>query len=87
MPAKDGIIQGTMDHGVAYSLGWVNHWAICGLVEAAFAAQVLGKTVDAEAFRAEADDLQTALMRFAERTPAFFDNDRTVNSLLWPTRA
>lgn len=76
-----------MDHGVAYSLGWVNHWAICGLREAAFAARVLGKDADALAYRTEADDLQAALMHFAERTPDFFEYERTVNSLLWPTRA
>jgi GH15 family glucan-1,4-alpha-glucosidase len=87
LPAADGIIQGTMDHGVAYSLGWVNHWAICGLREAAFAARVLGKDADALAYRTEADDLQAALMHFAERTPDFFEYERTVNSLLWPTRA
>ena len=87
LPAADGIIQGTMDHGVAYSLGWVNHWAICGLREAAFAAGVLDKDADARGYCAEADDLQAALLRFAERTPAFFEYERTVNSLLWPTRA
>jgi len=87
LPAKDGIIQGTMDFGVDYSLGWVNHWAICGLREAAHAADVLGYPEDADAFRVEANDLQTALRQYAMSHPAFLTYERTTNSLLWPTRA
>jgi hypothetical protein len=87
LPGKDGIIQGTMDFGVDYSLGWVNHWAICGLREAAYAADILGLTEDALAWRAEADDLQEALKAYAASHPVFFEHERTTNSLLWPTRA
>jgi hypothetical protein len=87
LPGKDGIIQGTMDGGVDYSLGWVNHWAICGLREAAYAAEELGFPDDAAQFRAEADDLQAALKAFADANPIFFTHERTTNSLLWPTRA
>lgn len=85
--AADGVIMGTMDHGVAYSVGWVNHWALCGLREAAYAARILGAATDAAAFEAEAAALWAALVAYADRTPEFFGWDRTVNSLLWPTRA
>lgn len=87
LPAKDGLIQGTMDFGVDYSLGWVNQWAICGLREAAFAARELGRSEDADAFSAEADDLLRALQEYTLDHPAFFEHDRTTNSLLWPTQA
>ncbi len=87
LAGENGIIQGTMDHGVSYSLGWVNHWAICGLREAAFAAAELGHKEDALAYESEADDLQQALQRFSQKNRVFFEYERTVNSLLWPTRA
>jgi hypothetical protein len=87
LPARDGIIMGTMDHGVAYALGWVNHWSLCGLREAAYAARELDLAGDAVRYDAEADELATAFAAFVERTPEFFEHERTVNSLLWPTRA
>ena len=87
LAARDGIIQGAMDHGVSYSLGWVNHWAICGLREAAYAAHVLNRPREVRAYLNEADDLQQALVRYAQAHPKFFDYTRTANSLLWPTRA
>lgn len=87
LPSKDGIIQGVMDGGVDYSLGWVNHWAICGLREAAYAAETLGHSADTAEFLAEADDLQAALKAFVRVNPVFFTHERTTNSLLWPTRA
>jgi hypothetical protein len=86
-PARDGLIQGAMDHGISYSLGWVNHWALCGLREAAFAAQELGCADDAARYSQEADELARALRVFAQTTPDFFEHERTVNSLLWPTNA
>jgi hypothetical protein len=85
--ARDGLIMGTMDHGVTYALGWVSHWALCGLHEAAYAAHELGLESDATAYEAEATELEAALKAFIERTPEYFDWERTVNSLLWPTRA
>ena len=85
MPAQDGVIMGTMDHHVAIS--WVNHWALCGLREAAYAARELGLARDAEAYETEAAELKTALEAFIARTPEYFEWERTVNSLLWPTRA
>jgi hypothetical protein len=83
--ARDGIIMGTMDHHVAIS--WVNHWALCGLREAVYAARELGLENDAAAYEMEASELQKALRAFVARTPAYFEWERTVNSLLWPTRA
>lgn len=85
--AKHGIIHGMMDHGIEYALGWVNHWALCGLAEAAYAATELGFNEDAERYVQEATELRTALNEFADQTPAFYEWERTVNSLLWPTRA
>lgn len=85
--AQDGLIQGVMDHGVDHAVGWVNHWALCGLREAAHAAQELGFIADACAYAAEATVLWTALHRLAFTHPAFFQAERTVASLLWPTRA
>ena len=85
--ARDGIITGSMDHRIDHSVGWVNHWALCGLREAAHAARLLGHLADAIAYEAEAEQLMAVIERFAERVPGFFAHDRTVNSLLWPTRA
>jgi hypothetical protein len=85
--AQDGIIQGVMDHGITYSLGWINQWALCGLREAAYAAGQLGLEEQAARYSAEAGELQAALQAYSARTPAYFDWERTVNSLLWPTRA
>jgi hypothetical protein len=87
LPARDGLIQGVMDHGVAHALGWVNHWALCGLREAAFAARELGFPMDAAVYDTEADELQVAVETYAEQRPDFFDLERTMCSLLWPTRA
>ena len=87
LAGKEGIIMGTMDHGVAYSVGWVNHWAICGLREAAYAAEELGHMDDAQTWLAEAVDLQASLKAYAQNHPEFFGYERTTNSLLWPTQA
>jgi hypothetical protein len=87
LAARAGIIRGTMDHGVAYSVGWINQWALRGLGDAAFAARELGHAADAEAYEGEYKALYVALRAFAERTPEYFSYERTVNSLLWPTRA
>lgn len=87
LPASDGIIMGTMDHGVDYALGWVNQWALAGLREAAYAARELGFTGDAARYDAEALELHQALAVYAQQHPAFFDHERTVNSLIWPTHA
>jgi hypothetical protein len=76
-----------MDHSVQHALGWVNHWAIGGLREAAYAAQQLGRPRDVRAFLNEADDLQEALVRYAHAHPDFFEQERSINSLLWPTWA
>lgn len=85
--ARDGLIYGAMDHGIDYALGWVNQWALAGLREAAFAARELGKNSDGERYQQEADALQTALESYAQTHPDYFSHERTVNSLLWPTRA
>jgi hypothetical protein len=87
LAGHDGIIQGAMDHQVRHSLGWVNHWAICGLREAAYAAHELNRPKEVRACLNEADDLQRALVRHAAAHPDFFNYQRTANSLLWPTRA
>lgn len=87
LAARDGIIRGTMDHGVEHALGWVNHWALRGLRDAAYAATVLGEAEDAARYTHEADELNAALERYADAHPDFFGHERTVNSLLWPTRA
>ena len=76
-----------MDQGVNHALGWVNHWAICGLREAAYAAQQLGRPREVRACLNEADDLQEALVRYARANPSFFEQERSTNSLLWPTWA
>jgi hypothetical protein len=87
LAARDRLIQGTMDGGVNYSLGWVNQWAVCGLREAAFAAHELNHPREVRACLNEADDLQQALLRYTLANPSFFDTTRTVSSLVWPTRA
>ncbi len=87
LAARGGVIMGAMDHGVAYAVGWVNQWALCGLREAADAARELGFSSDAEMYEAEAWDLRAALQRFIERTPEYFEHERTMTNLLWPTRA
>jgi hypothetical protein len=76
-----------MDHGLTGSLGWVNHWALCGLHEAAYAARELGRDEDADAYDAEALALRQALETLRETRQEYFAWERTVNSLLWPTRA
>ena len=76
-----------MDHCLTESLGWVNHWALCGLREACFAARELGHADDAAAFESEAVALKQALETLREARPEYFSWERTANSLLWPTRA
>lgn len=87
MPASEGIIHGTMDHGIAYSVGFVNHWALNGLRSAAFAAAELGYLADEAAYQAEAVDLESNLVAYIQRHPDYFEFERTANSLLWPTHA
>lgn len=87
LAAQHGLIMGAMDHGVEYSLGWVNHWALAGLHEAVYAARELGLTADADRYQTEADELLTALEAYTTDHPDYFEHERTVNSLLWPTRA
>jgi hypothetical protein len=84
MPGQHGIIMGTMDHHVAVS--WVNQWALCGLSEAAYAARELGYDDDAKSYEVEAQELRISLEAFIERTPEYFGWERTVNSVLWPSR-
>lgn len=84
--ASEGIIRGSMDHRIDYSIGWINHWAIAGLREAAYAARELGHIEDAIAYETEAQQLWDALDTYATRHSDFFDHQRTVNSLLWPCR-
>ncbi len=85
--AQEGIIRGSMDHRIDYSIGWINHWALAGLREAAYAAQELGLVGEATAYAAEEEALREALAAYAQRHPDFFDLQRTVNSLLWSSRA
>ncbi len=87
LAAQEGIIMGAMDHGIQYSLGWVNQWALAGLREAVYAADQLGFTEDAQQYDAEAKTLQIALESYATSHDHFFRDERTVNSLLWPTQA
>ncbi len=86
-PASAGIIHGTMDSGIAYSVGFVNHWALNGLRCAAYAASELGFLADVAAYSAEAADLETCLVEFIQHHPDYFEHERTANSLLWPTHA
>jgi hypothetical protein len=65
-----------MDHGVEHALGWVNHWALCGLREAAFAAEALGMADDVARYRDEAAALQVALQVYAANHPRFWDHER-----------
>lgn len=83
-PAAEGLIMGMMDHHVAIS--WVNHWAICGLREASYAARQLGQISDAERYQAEAESLFQALTTYQSVHPEFYTWERTTTSLLWPTR-
>lgn len=87
LAARNGLIYGAMDHGIESALGWVNHWALAGLREAAFAAIELGEKADAERYQHEADALQEALEAYVQAHPDYFTHERTVNSLIWPTRA
>jgi hypothetical protein len=84
---RDGLIYGSMDHGINYALGWVNQWSLAGLREAAFAASELGESGDAARYQDEADSLQAALEAYAQTHADFFTHERTVNSLWYPTRA
>jgi len=83
--AQDGVIMGVMDLNV--EVGIANHWALCGLQEAAYAARELGHESDAQAYETEAEKLRAALIRYVERNPQYFEWDRTGSSLVWPTRA
>jgi hypothetical protein len=87
LAAQDGIIMGSMDHGIHYALGWVNHWSLCGLREAAFAARELGFSEDATRYEGEAQALQQAFDQFVNNNPWLLQEERTVNSLFWPSRA
>lgn len=87
VPSTDGIIHGTMDGGISYSVGFVNHWALNGLRCASFAASELGFLADATAYKNEADELQACLEAYIQKTPSYFEYERTANSLLWPTHA
>ncbi len=86
LAAEDGLIRGTMDHGVEHALGWVNHWALCGFREAAFAARELGRYDDEALYDVEAAELHAALLSVSESSATFWEHERTVNSFLWPTR-
>jgi hypothetical protein len=86
LAAQDGIIMGAMDHGISYSLGWVNHWAILGLREAAYAANLLGESVDADRYEAEAQELLQAYKSYCQKHPQVLQEERTVNSLVWPSQ-
>jgi hypothetical protein len=87
LAAKDGIIMGSMDHGIDYALGWVNHWALAGLREAAYAACELGYEDDARKFQSEADELLSAYERYVGNNPKLLTEERTVNSPYWSSRA
>jgi len=84
LPAKDGLIMGVMDLHIRE--GETNQWCICGLNEAAYAAQQLGYEEDARYFHTQADELKAALKKYMAGEPRFFDWERNVNSLVWPTR-
>ncbi|ACZ42892.1 hypothetical protein Tter_1988 [Thermobaculum terrenum ATCC BAA-798] len=84
LPAAHGLIMGNMDHAVSYSIGWVNHWAICGLREAAYAASELGQREDASTWKLEAEQLWASLQKYAEEHPELLTMERTLNSMLWP---
>jgi hypothetical protein len=80
-PARDGLIQGRMDHH--YPLFWVNGFAYLGLRRAALCARALGE--DGAAWDAEADDLRLVLMSEVNDLQApFGTNERDVVSALWP---
>lgn len=85
LPTQNGLIMGVMDHQVRE--GQTNHWALCGLQEAAYAARELNRTEDTEIYEQEIEELRTALARFVDNSPQYFEWERNTNSLLWPTRA
>ena len=84
-PAKNGIIMGVMDLKIRE--GQTNQWALCGLQEAAYAARELGREVDVRSYETEAQELRDALWRYIQSEPRYFEFERNVNSLVWPTRA
>lgn len=84
LAAKDGMIMGVMDLHVRE--GETNQWCICGLREAAYAAEQLGYAEKAQEYYLEAEELREALLRYMKKEPRFFEWERNVNSLLWPTR-
>jgi len=61
-PAKDGLIQGNMDHHIP--LYWINCWAIFGLRLSAQCADALGLEEDSQKYRALAEELYGSLLRY-----------------------
>jgi hypothetical protein len=80
LEARDGLIYGAMDHGIDYSLGWINHWALAGLREAAFAARALGETADVEGWETEANALRAALEAHVHSHIDYFTHERTLTA-------
>lgn len=87
-PAKDGLIQGVMDHHIP--VYWINCWAVSGLYQAAECAAELGESEDAAKYRRLADGLRTALYEYYPEnfleTPEL-QGIYSFGCALWPTRA
>ena len=78
-PAKDGLIQARMDWHLP--VFWINSFAYLALRRVAECARILGEA-GAEEYEAEAEAVREALLAAAPRS--FGQNDRDVNSALWP---
>jgi hypothetical protein len=81
LPARDGLIRGRMDW--CEPVFWINGFASAGLERAARCADALGEASLARRWRGESEALREALRRIAPSE--FGQNDRDVNSALWPT--
>ncbi|MBC8609618.1 hypothetical protein H8702_00600 [Massilimaliae timonensis] len=79
LPARDGLIDGRMDHG--FPIFWINSFAYLAFKRMAFCARELG--LDDREYEQEAQEIREALYRLTEKG-GFAHNDRDVNSAFWP---
>lgn len=79
LPAKDGLINGRMDHH--FPVYWVNGFAHMAMQRTAFCARTLG--IDDAPYLKEAAEIKEAMLRIAPER--FGENERDVNSAYWPT--
>lgn len=85
-PAKDGLIQGNMDHHIP--LYWINCWAIFGLRLSAQCAHELGYELDECEYRRMAEELYHNLLSYYPRDfrdPPQLQGIYSFGVALWPT--